>query len=40
MYSEFETIKDRLLSFIKEYKFNLQGKFVVITFNKIRIRTL
>lgn len=38
--SEFETIKDRLLAFIFEHKPNLHGKFVVITFNKIRIRTL
>ncbi len=37
---EFETIKNRLLAFVFEHKLNLQGKFVVITFNKIRIRTL
>jgi len=38
--SEYNTIKDRLLTFISEYKNSFHGKFVVITFNKIRIRTL
>ncbi len=38
--SEFEIIKDRLLAFIFEHEADLHGKFVVITFNKIRIRIL
>jgi predicted nuclease of predicted toxin-antitoxin system len=38
--SEFETVKHRLLAFILDHETNLQGKFVVITFNKTRIRTL
>jgi len=38
--SEFEAIKNHLLAFIFKYKSNLRGKFVVITINKTRIRTL
>jgi predicted nuclease of predicted toxin-antitoxin system len=37
---EFDIIKERLLTFIADHMGNLQGKFAVITFNKIRIRTL
>ncbi len=37
---EFEVIQQRLLTFIEEHIGNLNGKFVVITFNKTRIRTL
>jgi predicted nuclease of predicted toxin-antitoxin system len=37
---EFDVIKERLLTFIEEHIRNLHGKFVVITFNKTRIRTL
>jgi hypothetical protein len=36
----FHIIKERLLTFFTEYIDNLKGKFVVITFNKTRIRTL
>ncbi len=38
--NEFDFIKERLLTFMKEYHQNLQSKFVVITYNKIRIRNL
>lgn len=33
-------IQKQLLGFLNEYKTKLQGKFVVISLNKIRIRTL
>ena len=37
---EYDAIKERLLTFISEHFANLHGKFVVITFNKTRIRSL
>ncbi len=37
---ELEIIKHRLLSFLSDYKQSLQGKFVVVTFDKTRIRGL